>query len=755
MEHRVRLEKKRRILLALVLTALLLAGVGSAVYSYRHYTEQREKYFQVLRQQQREAARNAAFLLGEVLRPYRELVFITATQLAKMNLDDDAAVDQFLTEKIAGLSVVDNFYFGRERDGKFLDSANAQLPPGYDPRKRPWYREAVAARGFIVTEPYRDAATGELCLTLAIPVYQQQELRGVLGLDIFLRTAQGFIANLKFGTEGYLWVTDSRGYILMHPNKALVGLNLSSSPQAWRRVRGDQDYLEALRANWQKVRGAFEGGVSYRNEKNEPVLAQFWTVPVWEWKVIATAAPAEVSRQLKNIALFNLVTSGMGLLSTLLLVGLSLAAYGLMHRKELQFLATHDFLTGLPNRYFLELNLKRALARVRRGRQSALLFLDFDNFKLINDTLGHSAGDAALKFMVNLLRQNLREGDLLARVGGDEFAVLLEGSGCEEAKAIAERLRRIVDETPVTLEGHTFNLSLSIGITLLDEKMDIQRILGRADAALYTAKENGGNTCVIVRSEEDPVAASSAASYWVSRIKAALREEGFVLLFQPVVGVGDAQIVYHEVLLRMRAEDGTLISPGSFIPVAERFGLMPQVDCWVVKTALKVLQANRELTLFVNLSAASIGSDKLLDCIITAIKESGIDPRQLGFEITETAVMKDFERAKEWLRALRDLGCRFALDDFGTGCASFSLFNLLAADYLDYLKIAGTFVRDAAKTPSARSIVQAITTVATAFGKKTVAEWVENEAILEVVKEIGVDYAQGFYLGKPQPEIKI
>ncbi|MGQ9513255.1 EAL domain-containing protein [Thermodesulfitimonas sp.] len=747
--------------MALVLIAFLLTGGGSAVYGYRHYTEQREKYFQTLRQTEREAAANAAFLLGEVLRSYRELVFITATRLAKMNLDDDAGIDQFLTEKVIGLSLVDNFYFCRERDGKLLDSANAQFPPNFDPRQRPWYREAVAARGFIVTEPYRDAATGELCLTLAVPVYQQQELRGVLGLDIFLRTAAGLIANLKCGPGGCLWVVDGRGYILIHPNKALVGLNLFASPQAWRHAaREEQDCLEALRANWRKMRGAFEGELTYRNEKNELVLAQFWTVPVGEWKVVASVAPAEVQHQLRSIALFDMVMGGFGLLTFVLLAGLFLSVYGLMHRKELQFLATHDFLTGLPNRYFLELNLKRALARARRGRQSALLFLDFDNFKLINDTLGHSAGDTALKFMVSLLRKNLREGDLLARVGGDEFAVLLEGSGCEEAEEIAERLRRVVDETPVTLDGHTFNLSLSIGIALLDEKlldekMDIQRLLGQADAALYTAKESGGNTCVIVRPEEDLVAASSAASYWVSRIKAALREEGFILFFQPVVSVGDARILYHEVLLRLRAEDGTLIAPDSFIPVGERFGLMPQIDCWVTRRALKVLQANRELTLFVNLSAASIGSDMLLDCIITAIKESGVDPRQLGFEITETAVMKDFERAKDWLRVLRDLGCRFALDDFGAGCTSFSLFSLLAADYLDYLKIAGTFVRGAAQTPSARSIVQAITTVAAAFGRKTVAEGVENEAILEVVREIGVDYAQGFYFGKPQPEIKV
>lgn len=744
------LTRRSRIVLGVLSVVLLLGVCGSAFYSYQRYSREREKYFAVLTAQQRESARNVAYLLADVLRPYRELVLSTAAQLTKMNLDHDAAIDTFLTTKITGLSVVDNFYFGRERDGKILDTADARLPVGFDSRKRLWYLEAKAARQFIVTEPYRDAATGELCLTLAVPVYQNHELKGVLGLDIFLRTVEDFLTNLRFGSGGYFWVVDEKGYILRGPQKGLVGLRISPRA-AGRELKEWAPFLEAVRANWKRITDTLQGEVVY--QEKEGLIAHFFTVPDWGWKVIVATVPREIERELKNIRLFNFVTGSVGLFSLLFLAGISLSAYGFMHRKELQFLATHDFLTGLPNRYFLELNLKRALARARRGRQSALLFLDLDNFKLINDTLGHGAGDRALRFIVELLRKNLREGDLLARVGGDEFAVLLEGSSYEEAKIIAERLRRIVDETPVTLEGHTFNLSLSIGITLLDEKMDIQKILGRADAALYAAKESGGNTCVVVRPEEDPVAASSATSYWLSRIKGALREEGFVLLFQPVVSLGDARIIYYEVLLRMRAENGNLISPGSFIPVAERFGLMPQIDCWVVKTATKVLQSNPDLTLFVNLSGASVGNEKVLECITQAIKESRINPRQLGFEITETAVMKDFERAKGWLAELRNLGCRFALDDFGTGYSSFSLFNLLAEDYLDYLKIAGPFVRDAVRRPSSKSIVQAMTTVAAAFGKKTVAEWVEDEAIFAVVKEIGVDYVQGFYVGKPQPEI--
>ncbi|ACX52459.1 diguanylate cyclase/phosphodiesterase [Ammonifex degensii KC4] len=440
--------------------------------------------------------------------------------------------------------------------------------------------------------------------------------------------------------------------------------------------------------------------------------------------------------------------------SLFFLAGVLFGTYGLARYRSLRFLATHDFLTGLPNRYLLEARLKKALARARRGHQGALLFLDLDNFKLVNDTLGHGAGDRALRFVVELLRRNLRKGDLLARVGGDEFAVLLEGVELEEARAVAERLRQVVDETPVVIDGHTFNLGLSIGITPLDGKMDVQKALGRADAALYAAKERGGNACVVVGPGEDPAAASSAASYWLGQIKSALRKEGFVLLFQPVVSVGDARIIYYEALLRMRAEDGSLIPPGSFIPVAERFGLMPQIDCWVVRTAVKVLRGNPDLKLFVNLSGASVGDEKVLECITRAVAESGINPRQLGFEITETAVAKDFERARGWLAELRNLGCRFALDDFGTGYSSFSLFGLLAEDFLDYLKIAGPFVREAVKKPSFKSVVQAMTTVAAAFGKETVAEWVEDEAAFTLVKEVGVDHVQGFYLGEPQPGVR-
>ncbi len=413
---------------------------------------------------------------------------------------------------------------------------------------------------------------------------------------------------------------------------------------------------------------------------------------------------------------------------------------------RLQHLATHDAPTNIPNRYSLEEILKRAVAKAKRGKRSALFFIDIDNFKLINDTLGHAAGDELLISLVNVLNTNLREGDFLARFGGDEFAVLLEGISDQEAGIVAEKLRRAVYDSELDLITHVsrLNLSISIGIIMVDGTLDYQRCLSLADTALYKAKEEGRNRVVFADPDEEPIYRLTETNQLVGLIKSALQEDLFVLHFQPIVRIDDGKIIHHEVLIRLKDKDGQIIPPGRFIPVAERFGFMSQIDQWVVKSSLATMIEFPEIKLFINLSGVTLGDDTVLGIIESSIQESAIDPSRIGFEITETAAVKDISRTEQWVRRLKSLGCLFALDDFGTGFSSFTYLRILP---VDYIKIDGSFVNNADKEPVHRALIQAIKTIADTLGMKTIAEFVENEDILKVLQIIGIDYGQGFYLG--------
>ena len=419
-------------------------------------------------------------------------------------------------------------------------------------------------------------------------------------------------------------------------------------------------------------------------------------------------------------------------------------------KEQLQHLATHDSLTNIPNRYFLEETLKRVIAKAKRGGESALLLLDLDNFKLVNDSLGHAAGDELLNTLVKTLRCNLREGDLLARLGGDEFAVLLEGATVKEAERVAEKLRRVIEEEelPLVMHGASFYLSLSIGLVMIDGTLDFQKLLSRADTALYAAKDAGRNKVVIARPDENVKARLTETNHLLSLIKGALKEDRFVLLFQPVVGISDSVIKHYETLVRIRDISGSLIDPCNFIPTAERFGLMPKIDRWVVQSALKRLKDNSAIKLFVNIAGISLGDETLLDIIEVSIRNSAIDPARLGFEITEAAVVKDQERAEQWIRRIKNLGCGFALADFGIGFSSFSYLRMLP---VDYFKIDGAFAQNLDSEPTHQVLIQAMNTVAHALGKKTVVEYIETESSLKLLQEMNIDCGQGYFLGRPAP----
>lgn len=417
-------------------------------------------------------------------------------------------------------------------------------------------------------------------------------------------------------------------------------------------------------------------------------------------------------------------------------------------QQQLSFLATHDQLTGLPNRRLFEHALKRAVAYARRGSQSAFLFMDLDNFKFVNDTLGHSAGDKVLISLIELLQKLIRPKDLLARFGGDEFALLLEQrTSIEDARVIAEQMCRSVEEFRFTLDGQSFHLGLSIGIVSIDGAHSPGVLLSQADTAMYNAKRHGRNRVAIFRSEDDAMIRLSQASKWATRIKDALKEDRFILYFQPVVRLNNDQIAHYEALIRLRSENGELIFPEAFIPAAEQFGLMPQLDRWVMEHVIKTLEEHQEIRLFMNLSSYSLADEALLKDIEDYLVQHGIEPDRLGFEITETALVQDLVLAELWIRRLKILGCQFALDDFGAGFNSFLYLRKLP---VNQLKIDGLFIRTLGDEPTQRTLVEAMHELAQALGIETVAEFVETQEIVEILRDVGITYGQGFYLGRPE-----
>ncbi|MFZ7101818.1 MAG: EAL domain-containing protein [Peptococcaceae bacterium] len=416
---------------------------------------------------------------------------------------------------------------------------------------------------------------------------------------------------------------------------------------------------------------------------------------------------------------------------------------------QLAHMATHDFLTNAPNRYSLEEGLRYSIKKTETGIISALLLLDIDNFKLINGTLGHNAGDRLLISLSELIKRNLRTADILFRFGGDEFAVILRDVTEDGAREIAETIRKTVEEWELclTIWGTCLEITVSIGIVMIDGRLNYEKLLNYADTAMYKAKEEGRNRAVFIQSEEDIATEYTETRRIMRLLKKALRENLFVLQFQPIIRLYDAkEIVHYEVLIRLRGEDAQLISPGVFIPIAERYGLMPQIDRWVIKNALSILRKNTRVGLFLNISGVSLGNDELLMDIEDMILRSKIDPKRIGFEVTETVAVKDLLRAKKWIEGLKRIGCKFALDDFGMGFSSFSYLRTLP---VDYLKLDGSFVRNITKDTTNFALIEAMNNIAHTLGKQTIAEFVENEEIVKVLQGIGVDYGQGFFLGKP------
>ena len=422
--------------------------------------------------------------------------------------------------------------------------------------------------------------------------------------------------------------------------------------------------------------------------------------------------------------------------------------------KKLTYQAEHDTLTQLFNRHYFQQELERTVARVSRNPDAtcALFYIDLDQFKYINDTLGHAAGDRLLIEATQMLQKHVREGDLLARFGGDEFTLLLYNISAADTQQAADHFRSLFENYTFIENGKSFNLTCSIGIALIDASViDAEEALSHADLACNMAKAQGRNRCKCYDPSDTNKAGMAEDMGWASRVREMLDQDRFHLVYQPIMSLADDQVQNYEVLVRMRCDDGEIILPGGFMPAAERFGLIHSVDRWIVRNALEHLgrlhQRNEPVCFSINLSGKAFEDEGLLPFIQLLLDEGGVQPDKVCFEITETSAISNLAAAEKFISALKTLGCQFALDDFGSGFSSFTYLKHLP---VDKLKIDGSFVQGLANSSVDQAMVRSMNQVAHALGKVTIAEYVEDAATLRLLRTIGVDYAQGNYVGKPR-----
>lgn len=423
--------------------------------------------------------------------------------------------------------------------------------------------------------------------------------------------------------------------------------------------------------------------------------------------------------------------------------------------EHLREMAEHDSLTGLYNRQYFMTELERVVENVRRGshRRYALLYIDLDNFKYVNDTLGHIAGDRVLVEVTEMLSQRNRKSDLLVRLGGDEFAILIYDAEEEHVVQAANAHRKLLADYIFKYEGNVVQVGCSIGVTLFgDRPTSKEDLLVQADIACHVAKRSGRNRVHVFESNDQKnMATMSEDMGWATRIKNAIEKDQFSLAVQPIMELESGEILRQEVLLRLRDDEGGLILPAGFLSSAERFGLMRAIDKWVVSKSIECLglqlRKNPKLHFSINLSAESVGDQKILDIITSSLIRHEVPPTAVTFEITETVAIANLDAAVEFLKQLRELGCQTALDDFGVGYSSFAYLKDLP---VDYVKIDGSFVRDVHRDKLQLAMVRSMNEIAHAMGKYTIAEFVHNEECMKVLKDIKVDYIQGYHVGGPR-----
>jgi len=429
--------------------------------------------------------------------------------------------------------------------------------------------------------------------------------------------------------------------------------------------------------------------------------------------------------------------------------------------ETISYQASHDTLTGLANReeFSEKLNMLIDSTYKMPGREHALIYLDLDQFKIINDTCGHAAGDQLLIQTTAIIKSLVRNSDICGRLGSDEFGILLENSTLEQALFIANRIHKTLKESKLVWEDRTYTITSSVGLVMINNKSSsTHSILAAADDACNIAKDEGGNRIKVYDTSENLFAKRRGEMEWFSRITKALEEERFRLYFQPIIPLKKDSICTAkcEILIRMVDEKNNIIPPADFIASAERYNLMGSLDRWVIRSAIQsykwmeeTMNGKKKYDVFsINLSAASLAEENIFTYIMSQFNEYGVSPESFCFEITETAAISNIAKATTFIRQLKDAGSTFALDDFGSG---FSSFSYLKSMPVDYLKIDGLFVRDMHESTINSAMVEAINSLGHVMGKKTIAEFVRNRDILNKLAQIGVDYAQGYEIATPAP----
>jgi len=440
--------------------------------------------------------------------------------------------------------------------------------------------------------------------------------------------------------------------------------------------------------------------------------------------------------------------------STSLLIAAFVVGRAARANKKIAHLANHDDLTGLHNRRAFEEHLQQTIATAQRSKDAfGLMYVDLDRFKIINDTCGHHAGDQLLTQLTSLIKSRLRKSDMLARIGGDEFAIIASGESFEAITNLAEELRVMVNDFTFEYASQTFSVSLSIGvIPVKGDVTDIEAILSDVDSACYVAKQSGRNRVHVTQENDAEVVKYRNDIAGMQNIKAALAEERLSLYYQPVYKIlpDGVEMAHCEILLRLRSESGEFFSPAEFIPIAEKYNVMTEIDRWVLSHVLDWVVAHQDdyetPRLLINLSGLSFINEDFLKYTLDQLLNRDINPERIAFEITETAAVDNMDKANVFIDRIREIGCRFALDDFGSGFSTFAYVKELP---IDYLKIDGSLVKNLATDRIDREMVKAIHKIGRTVGAKTIAEFVEDEEILQLLREMGVDYAQGYGLCKP------
>ncbi len=429
--------------------------------------------------------------------------------------------------------------------------------------------------------------------------------------------------------------------------------------------------------------------------------------------------------------------------------------------RKIAYQANHDYLTGLANRLNFEKQLRALIDKAITSKQEhAMFYLDLDQFKIVNDTCGHFAGDHLLKQITALIKQKLKETGIFARLGGDEFGIILENCSITKACKLADKICRLVKESRFIWEGRPFSIGVSIGVVMINShSADIDYIMSAADQACYIAKEKGGNRYHLYKDDDRELSRLLGEMQLMPVIAKAFQDNRFLLYYQPIVPVDNrSPAKWFEILLRMFDDEGEKIFPNSFLAALQRYNMMLEIDYWVINKFSTYFNDNysnlckKQFKFNINISGTALNDDHFLDFIQKQFSQYRVPPEQICFEITETIAIANFSHALQFMEKLKSIGCRFALDDFGSGLSSFSYLKYLP---FDFLKIDGSFIKNVTENKIDSTMVKTINTVAHLMGIQTIAEFVESQVIQEKLQFIGVDYMQGFWIAKPAPLRKL